>query len=331
MLPRFPRQANEQELWKHLRKNVTAQVSPLDRQQARAKASSFANALLVGYVLMIGLYLVSVGTYYQFLMASLLGVMALPLILNVGHEGIHQNLNGPSSGERRAKFVFALLGTSSYFWGLRHLSSHHVLANVIGHDLDIEQAKIIRLGEGQKYRWYHRYQHLYMPLAFLMYTIIWFFVRDLKDVNRRQYGVQTVKAIPKSELALLVLAKVWHFSFLLFFPILFGATLGQAVFSFFLFHLSASAVTTFILVSTHVGVDQEVVAPSEHGVLPNSWLMHTLKTTADFSIDSSLALQFFGGFNHHVAHHLFPNIPHLLYPQVTKTITEFCAEHSNKV
>src|SRR5690606_37783341 len=54
---------------------------------------------------------------------------------------------------------------------------------------------------------------------------------------------------------------------------------------------------------------------------------HELAVTIDFAPDSKLATYFFGGFNTHVAHHLFPGICHCHYPAITRIIRETVAEY----
>lgn len=264
-------------------------------------------------------------TYYLFL-SFLLGVLCLPLILNIGHEAVHGNLSSANIINTIGKSIFYFLGTSTYFWSLRHLSSHHTYTNVKNWDLDIEQSKIIRLSKAQTWKKHHQLQPYYMGLAFLFYTLNWFFFRDFKDVFTHQFGSSSVKKHPRIEVILLFLSKIWHLLFLVFIPIYFGVEIKMAVLGFFIFHLSASAATTFALISTHIGENQEIISVEKDDNLPYSWIEHQLKTTADFGTNSLFYLHFFGGFNHHVAHHLFPTYPHIYYPKITKIICSFCEE-----
>jgi len=67
--------------------------------------------------------------------------------------------------------------------------------------------------------------------------------------------------------------------------------------------------------------------PDEKGVLPDSWFHHQLATTNDVTNDNWFIRFFMGSFNYHIAHHLFPHINHVYYPEITKVIVAFTREH----
>jgi len=285
-----------------------------------------ASVLLLIYCsILLVMYAFPFGPSTYLLCTILLGIICLPMVLNIGHEAVHRNFSTNQVVNEAAKSVFFLLGTSGYFWELRHNLSHHAYANVKDVDLDIEQTNIIRLSEHQKYHKRHRFQHLYMPFAFCFYTLLWFFVRDFKDLGKKQFGAKRIKKHPTREVVKLFAAKVWHFMAFLIIPFAIVQNLNLVICGFFAFHISASIVTTFALISTHVGEVQEIINPNEEGTLPYSWAEHQLITAADFSTNSTVALHFFAGFNHHVAHHLFPHIPHVYYPILTPLIKKHSA------
>ena len=313
-------------------KHEVFQLLPDDYRTKANPVMIFKAIILLGFFVAI-LLMVCFATlkpYIQIMLMMVLGVLTLPLILNIGHEAVHRNFSTNDKVNKWAKGVFFLLGTSAYFWELRHNSSHHAFTNVKDVDLDIEQAKIIRLSKQQEFRWYHKFQHFYMPFAFCLYTLLWFFSRDFKDLGKKRFGLKTVKKHPKQEVLKMAGAKIWHIMAFLVLPYLTAQNLGLALSGFFVFHISASIVTTFALISTHVGEVQEIVNPSKDGCLPYSWAAHQLKTTADFSPNSISALHFFAGFNHHVAHHLFPGVPHVYYPKITPLIKKQAAIYGLK-
>ena len=60
----------------------------------------------------------------------------------------------------------------------------------------------------------------------------------------------------------------------------------------------------------------------DEGILPFNYYKHQLAVSLDYHPTSKLASWFFGGFNSHSAHHLFPNLPHTLYIALTPMIKE---------
>jgi linoleoyl-CoA desaturase len=61
--------------------------------------------------------------------------------------------------------------------------------------------------------------------------------------------------------------------------------------------------------------------------IENSWMQHQVEVSADFHTESKWAMHIFGGFNTHVAHHLFPSVCHVHYPALTQIIRSTLAEH----
>lgn len=302
-----------------LGKNYKKRANKILAVKAVLMFSFFITTLLV-------LLFVPVPPRIYLIVVTILGLSCLPLILNIGHEAVHGNLSTNTGINRLAKGIFFFLGTSGYFWELRHNSSHHAFANIKGLDLDIEQSNIIRISDQQEHSKRHRYQHFYMPFAFCSYTLMWFLFRDFKDIGRKHFGAKSVRRHPRIEIFKLVVAKIWHLAFLVVIPFMNTQNIGLVVCGFFVFHVAASIATTFALISTHVGELQEIVHPESSAILPYSWAQHQLVTTADFSTGSTFALHFFGGFNHHVAHHLFPNIPHIYYPKITPLIKKYASD-----
>jgi linoleoyl-CoA desaturase len=54
----------------------------------------------------------------------------------------------------------------------------------------------------------------------------------------------------------------------------------------------------------------------EHDTIQTSWMMNQVRSSNDMHPFSKIANFIFGGFNNHIAHHLFPNIHHIYYPRL---------------
>ncbi len=52
------------------------------------------------------------------------------------------------------------------------------------------------------------------------------------------------------------------------------------------------------------GVDQ--VLPGKDGTIENDWVIHELKTTANFARNNRFLNWYIGGLNFQIEHHLFP-------------------------
>jgi linoleoyl-CoA desaturase len=82
------------------------------------------------------------------------------------------------------------------------------------------------------------------------------------------------------------------------------------------------------LVSTHVDEDAHFPVNDHDGNLSATWAMHQMIVTKDFSTNSKLANFLYGGFTHHVAHHLFPGVGHTYYPYITPIIKRYAREYN---
>jgi linoleoyl-CoA desaturase len=96
--------------------------------------------------------------------------------------------------------------------------------------------------------------------------------------------------------------------------------------AFVLMNFSASLLITLALIPSHVAENSNFPLPDENGVMPTSWAYHQLATVIDFATGNWFLNFFFGGFNHHIAHHLFPNICHVHYVHVTPIIKQTAEE-----
>lgn len=278
-------------------------------------------------VLLLMLWFLPKGLFSYLVIVSMLGLLCAPMILMIGHESVHGNFTNNRILNELGKNVFYFLGTSPYFWELRHLYTHHEYNNVKKWDLNIEQNKMIRLDASQPYRPIHKYQVYYMPVLFMFYTLNWFFYRDFKDISLYDFESKKRWYQPFFQIVFLFLAKLWHLSFLAIIPLLLGVDWKWVVAGFFLFHFSASIMAILILISTNIGKEQMLLKASEKDVVPYSWTAHQIRTMINFSTNSSFLLHFLGGFNHRLTHHLFPNIPYTMLPQITPLVKEYCMDN----
>ncbi|MCD0468550.1 fatty acid desaturase [Flavobacterium sp. JAS] len=85
-------------------------------------------------------------------------------------------------------------------------------------------------------------------------------------------------------------------------------------------YLCKSMVGVVALVSTHVDEDAHFPATDQDGNLSATGAMHQMIVTKDFSTERKLANFLYGGFTHHIAHHLFPGVGHTYYPYITQYV-----------
>ncbi len=116
---------------------------------------------------------------------------------------------------------------------------------------------------------------------------------------------------------------------MLVFPLLFSSfSSAEIIVAFLLMHLLKSAFLLFtFLISHHV----ESIVYQRDIPVSTSWCMQQIRTANDFHPFSPVANHIFGGFNCHLAHHLFPAIPHTYYPAISQIIYRHLQEHGVEV
>jgi linoleoyl-CoA desaturase len=127
--------------------------------------------------------------------------------LNTIHDAVHGTIFKSRRANQLFIYLFDLMGANSYIWKVRHVRFHHNYPNVEGWDTVIKQSPLARVFPNGPYAKLHRYQHIYLPLLYLLYLANWLLVRDFKDYFIRKRTVRRLVNIPKIEYIKLFLFK----------------------------------------------------------------------------------------------------------------------------
>ncbi len=287
------------------------------------------------------LLLVAVSVYWVFHASTPLflclayisaGFTLLVLGINFGHDGAHGCLTGNKKFDGTLfQLIYAIQGLGGYMWQIRHNSAHHIFPNVYDRDSDLEMSPLILLNPKQTSKPIHKYQHIYAPFLYVFVTLIWIFVEDFVILIRKDSANAKIKKIPTIEWVKIVAIKLIYLLNFIVLPVLttkFGWM--DVIVAFFVMHFVVSVFLTFtFFISHHIQEISYVRANEDTHVIENSWLSHQINTTIDFHPKSYIAHFIFGGFNTHIAHHIFPEICHIHYPTLTQIIKETLEE--NKV
>lgn len=286
-------------------------------------------------VLIIGGYwsLMQLETFSGALAAYfLLSFTSLILSINLGHDAAHHAVTGVKrTDDLIFQTIFALQGLSGYVWQVRHNYSHHVLPNVKEHDTDLEITNLILFEPNtDTARWYHRYQHIYAPFLYAFTSFHLLFVQDFKFFLQKDHANLHFGRIPVIEWIKMIGFKVLYFGLTFGLPMAFGSLdFWQVVAAWALIHMSVSVFVAFtFFISHHVTELDYVGSGANHDLISDSWIHHQITTTIDFEPDNAFANFLFGGFNLHVAHHVFPEISHEHYPAMTRMIRQVLADNN---
>jgi len=255
----------------------------------------------------------------------LMGPLTVFLALNIGHEAAHYNFSRNKKLNNLLVFIFDFLGASGQIWKYKHVHSHHLDTNIYMVDKELEQPDIVRIFEESKLRYFHQFQHIYMPFLYSLYILIWFGLRDFEDYIKLKKEMRTYS--PSLHYSFFIGKFIFIMRMIILPAILLLFGWIHILVAFLVCGIVASITTTFALISKHVGEHSEFPVPDSEGNLPHSWIRHQFKTTSDFATNSRLVTALYGGFNHHLAHHLFPKVAHVHYPYITPIIKEVSDEY----
>jgi linoleoyl-CoA desaturase len=116
---------------------------------------------------------------------------------------------------------------------------------------------------------------------------------------------------------------------MLVFPIVFtNFTWYQVLVGFLIMHCCSGILLSFVAVLGHFVPQTSFPKLNSENKIENSWSEHQLEATIDFSPKSKLINWITGGLNTHVAHHLFPEICHCHYYEITQIIENYCSENN---
>lgn len=260
---------------------------------------------------------------------SLMGVTLVIIFLNLIHEAVHGTLFRQKWINGLYVHFFDVMGANSYVWKVRHTRLHHNYPNIMGWDSDIEQSDMARVFPHGRFQSVHRYQHLYLPLLYPLFLLNWLLIRDFKDYFNKNKVVWKIVDIPRKEYIKLFLFKAVFLFYTIGLPMMvLHISLLKAAGAFVIMMLTGSLLALLVLISPHANTENGFPLPDEDNRMASSWFLHQLQSTNDVVQDNWFTRFFMGNFNYHIAHHLFPHVHHVYYPEVTKIIAEEARRHS---
>jgi linoleoyl-CoA desaturase len=274
----------------------------------------FGSSVLCYYLLFI-----IESSFYFILSFILYGLVSLLFAFNFSHDFSHNTIfKSKKLNNLCFIFIYTIVGAHAEAWKQRHINSHHYAPNVQDYDSDLSITKLIRVIPGSPRLWYHRYQHIYAPFAYTTYSLFWVFIKDFVILfSKDEYTPKKGVGYHLSFWA----QKVFYLAFIFALPLLFSSQAWYIVLTgFILMHLTQSLFLLFTFFMTHHVEGTEYPVTDENGYICSSWLMNQVKSSNDMHPFSETANFILGGFNNHIAHHLFPHIHHIHYPKLNRIL-----------
>jgi linoleoyl-CoA desaturase len=281
---------------------------------------------LVPYALILTL---NMTPWLQVILVFVMGIGMAGVGMNVMHDGNHGSFSNKDWINKLMGSSIYILAGNVYNWKVQHNVLHHTYTNVHGHDEDLDAGRILRFTKHAQWKWYHRFQHYYSILLYGLLTINWAITTDFVQMKRYMKRKLSYGEFPNPFInwSTLVVSKVIYLGIWILLPILIlKLSWWKILIGFFLMHYTAGLILSVIFQLAHIMDEAEMPMPENDGSLKNTWAIHQLKTTVNFSPKNKFINWFTGGLNHQVEHHIFPNISHIHYGKIAEIVKKTAKE-----
>jgi linoleoyl-CoA desaturase len=264
----------------------------------------------------------------MWILAIVMGIGMAGCGFSIAHDAIH----GAYSSNRYVNAIlglsFDLLGASSYLWRITHNVIHHTYTNIQGVDEDLEVSPLLRLSPLSEHQKIHRFQHLYVLPTYSLTTLFWVFAKDYKYLFQKDLGPYRNIKHPSFEVIKLFGFKLLYYGYTIVLPlVVLDITWWQFVIGFLTMHVTAGLILSLVFQLAHVVEGPEHFSPGERDTMADAWLVHEMKTTANFAHRNKLVCWFVGGLNFQIEHHLFPKVCSIHYPAISPIVKKVALEY----
>jgi linoleoyl-CoA desaturase len=301
--------------------------------------SKFANVnMVVKTIFMISLYFTPYLLMVFGVIENPLLIVGMWLLMAFGMSGIglsimHDANHGSYSRNPKWNTILGYLlnfvGGNVFNWKLQHNVLHHTFTNIEGSDGDIDGRVVLRFSPHEKKRSFHKAQHIYAWFFYSLMTLSWATIKEfaqLKSFNKK--GLIKPEGKVKKLLFQLIFWKVIYFGYSLVIPLIFIPVSPWLVLWCWIgMHLISGLILSSIFQSAHVLDVSEYPVPNEEGKLEHNFMVHQMYNTSNFAQKKPIFSWFIGGLNFQIEHHLFPDICHIHYKNISKIVRDTAEKH----
>lgn len=279
-------------------------------------------------VIISGLAASSYWLFYA--MWFMMGVGMIGIGCSVHHDSNHGSYSDNKTVNKVIGDIVNVVGGYDVTWRIQHNILHHTYTNIEGLDEDIDTGGLMRFSPHSKRSALHRYQHIYGWFLYCLLTLQWVTYKDYRLlVIYEKKGLLRKEKITLAKAILeLSIYKVVYYGIAIVLPIMYsGMPWQHVVFGFLLLHAVAGFGLSTIFQLAHVMEDAEFPKPSDDRKMENSWAVHQLLNTCNFSRKSRIMNYFIGGLNYQIEHHLFPHISHVHYSKIADIVKKTAQQY----
>lgn len=254
---------------------------------------------------------------------SFLGLLTGLMGFNISHDALHGGYSEKRWVNRLLGYTFDYNGESSFVWKETHNGQHHTFTNIQGYDGDIDKSPLIRFHPNDPWKPFNRFQAYYTPFLYSLLTLPWVYYSDYV-LFYRAFREGRAK---RDDLAIFLFFKALNLLLMVILPLmLLSAPSWQIILGNILMHMTAGLAIAFVFQLAHVVEEVDFPKTDHEGKIRDEWAVHEMKTTSNFATKNRFLTYFLGGLNFQVEHHLFPQVCHVHYPEISKIVKKTAHE-----
>lgn len=268
-------------------------------------------------------------TWLVFLLYITSGFGMAGVGMGVMHDAIHGAYSNSKSVNKWLGHSLNLIGANKTVWKIQHNVLHHTYTNVHGADDDVHTPPFLRFTPNTKKHNVHKYQHLYIWFFYAISSLTWVTIKDFVKMTRyKNMGFIKKKNEFRNEMLKLIGWKLFYYTVVLVGPIIFLPMSPLIiVLAFLCMHFVTGLSISLVFQIAHIMPEMQFPIPENEHVIKDDWASHQLATTSNFSPKSKFFSWMIGGLNFQVEHHLFPNICHIHYREISNIVKEVAQEY----
>ncbi len=249
--------------------------------------------------------------------------------MGVMHDAIHGSYSKNKKVNKVMSYSMNLIGANATTWHIQHNVLHHTFTNIEAADDDINTPFFLRFSPHAEKHWIQKYQHFYVWFFYGISTLLWITAKDFVNAVRyNKMGHYKGRKKFWKEIVDISGWKLVYYSYALILPvIMLPVSWWIVLLAFLSMHVITGLSVSTVFQAAHIMPDMDYPLASETGVIDNDWAIHQMETTTNFSPGSRFFSWCIGGLNYQVEHHLFPNICHVHYKEVSKIVSKVAAEY----
>jgi linoleoyl-CoA desaturase len=258
----------------------------------------------------------------------ILGFLTAGIGFNIGHDALHGSYSRHQWVNTLMGHTFTIMGAGVFNWKTMHNIVHHSYTNIAEADGDLHPMPWLRFSKDLPRFKRHRFQHWYAPILYCFTSVVWVFMKDYVHLRKPKHMIFQKPPTPRKEFIKLYLGKAAYYCAFLITPlVVMPMAWWQILIGFFLMHFVAGFCLAITFQLGHLVESTNFSSLSAGADTFETWSVHQLRSSANFSMKQPWASWVFGGLNYQIEHHLFPKICHVHYkrlsPIVQRTALEF--------